>query len=192
MKIRALVLSAVLGVLIGGVGTHTAPASAKPVSGTFTATLTLAPTIIDGTDITLGGDLTAIVKRFNLQDGHLVAVAEASGTVTATSPTLGTATLLITDARLIVNADVTADCQGNLHIDFRGVLQVQGIFTFTDTSGTTTNLSVNETIPFRGSLDYTAQTTSQTSLICDISRLLQNKSSLKALIDKLNTLLAKV
>ena len=193
MKIRALILVVSLGLgLIGGLGT-VAPASAtKPASGSFTTTLTLAPTTVDGTDITLSGDVTATISRFTVQDGRIVAVADASGTLTASSPTLGTATLVITDSRLILNANVTADCQGNLHIDFQGVLQVQGTLTFTDTSGTTTTVPINETIPLNGSLDFTAETTSQTSLICDISRLLQNRSSAKALADKLNTLLAKI
>src|SRR5215213_4728080 len=47
---------------------------------------------------------------------HLVAIADASGTLTTTSPTLGTAKVPVTDARLVLNADVTADCQGHLHI----------------------------------------------------------------------------
>jgi hypothetical protein len=59
------------------------------------------------------------------------------GTVTATSPTLGTATLVLSGTRIVLNANVHADCQGHLHVDFRGVLQVRGTLTFTSTTGLT-------------------------------------------------------
>jgi hypothetical protein len=189
MKIRALVL--VVLVALFAFGTQ-APATAKPTRGSFTVDLGLEPTLVGGTDITLSSTVTANVTQFGVQDGHIVAIAMVSGTVAATSPTLGTATLVLTGTRVVLNANVQADCQGHLRIDFRGVLQVRGTLTFTSATGSTITFNLNETVPLRGLLDYTAQSTSETALICDIAKLLNSSASQRALADKLNTLLKKL
>jgi hypothetical protein len=189
MRIRTLGLIVVVGLLAFGT---LAPATAKPTRGSFTGDLTIGPALVEGTDITLSGTLTANVSQFSVQDGHIVAIATVSGTVTATSPTLGTATLVLSGTRIVLNANVQADCQGHLHIDFRGVLQVRGTLTFTSTTGSTITFDLNETIPLSGSLDYTAQSTSETALICDIATLLNSSASQRAVVDKLNTLLKKL
>ena len=166
----------------------TGTASAKPTTGSFTVTFPVSTTVtVDGTEIAISGTLTANVARFSVQDGHVVAVTTLSGTVTATSD-LGTATIDLTGTRVVLNADVQADCQGHLHVDFHGVLQLRAMVTFTGSLGSF-SFDVNETIPLADSIDFTAQTQQQTSLICDLSRLLQTRASVNALIDKLNTLL---
>jgi hypothetical protein len=84
------------------------------------------------------------------------------------------------------------DCSGHLHIDFQGVLQVDATVVFTPTDGTTTTLDIRETVPLHGTFDYTPTTQQQQSLICDIATLLENPSSVNALVDKLNTLLKQL
>jgi hypothetical protein len=185
MRLRALVL--LVAVSVFGLGL-TGAASAKPTTGSFTVTFPVSATVtVDATDITISGTLTANVSRFTVQDSHVVAVTTLSGTLTATSD-LGTATIDLIGTRVVLNADVQADCQGHLHIDFRGVLQLRAMVTFTTSVGSF-SFDVNETIPMRGSIDFTAQTQQQTSLICDLSRLLDTRASVNAAIDKLNTLL---
>ena len=181
MKIRAVLVV----LLVGLFGMAAAPASAKPV----TPTVTIPPTTIGGTDITVSGTLAARVSHLSVKDGHVVAVAKVSGTVTATSPTLGTATIVISKAQVVLNADVRADCEGNLHIDFHGVLQLRATVTFTSTTDATSTETINETVPVSGSFDFTAQTAEQTTLICNISQLLQNGGSIQAIVDAINALL---
>ena len=182
MKVRAALLVALIGVL--GLGTA-APASARPV----TVDVTIPPTTIAGTDIVVSGTLSARISHFSVRDGHVVAVAKVSGTLTATSPTLGTATIAIAKARVVLNADVQADCQGHLDIDFHGVLQLKATVTFTGTTGTALTVAINETVPVRGSLSFSAQTAEQTALICAISELLSGGGSAQAIVDELNALL---
>jgi len=182
MKTRALLLVVLVG-LLGFV--TTAPAAAKkPATGSFTVTIPVNETVtVDGTTITITGTLTADVTHLSVQDGHVVAVATLGGQLTFTSD-LGTATVDLTGTRVVLNADVRADCQGNLDITFHGVLQLNATVTFDGTSFT-----INKTIPLNGSLHFTATTQQQTSLICDISHLLQSHASVNAIVDKLNTLL---
>jgi hypothetical protein len=173
-----------------------APASAaKPAGGSFTTTLTVAPTTVavDPYTVTVGGSLTADVTRFTVDSsGHIVAIATVSGTLTATEPTLGTATVTIANLRVVLNAIVTADCSGRLQIDFTGVVQIDATVVFTATDGSTTTLELRKTVPVRGSLIYTATTQQQQSLICDLATLLGNPSSVNARVDKLNTLLRQL
>ena len=58
----------------------------------------------------------------------------------------------------MLNAIVQADCSGHLQIDFQGVLQINATVVFTALDGATTTVTVNETVPLRGSLSYTATT----------------------------------
>jgi hypothetical protein len=191
---RLLVLAAVA--VVAAAAALASPASAaKPAGGSFTTTLTVAPTTVavDGYRVTVSGSLTATVTQFKVDsNGHLVAVATVSGTLTATEPTLGTASITITKVGVVLNAQVQADCSGHLQIDFHGVLQIDATVVFTATDGTVTSLDVHKTVPLQGSLRYTAITQQQKSLICDIATLLQNPSSVNALVDKLNTLLKTV
>jgi len=192
--LRRFFMIAAIAVLTTAVAVSPASAT-KPAGGSFTTTLTVEPTMIavDGFSVTTSGSLTANVTQFRVdENGHLAAIASVSGTLTASEPTLGTATITITNVRVVLNADVDADCSGHLHIDFQGVLQVDATVVFTATDGTTTTLHIHKTVPLQGSLDYTATTQQQQSLICDIATLLQNPSSVKALVDKLNTLLKQL
>ena len=52
--------------------------------------------------------------------------------------------------------------------------------------------SVSSRVPLDISIDFTAQTQQQTSLICEISHVLQSHASLNAIADKLNTSLRKL
>jgi hypothetical protein len=182
-KTCGVVLAAVLAALV-----LASPASAaKPTGGSFTTTLTVAPTLIGTT--TVSGTVTANVTQFKLdQNGHLVAIATLSGQLTATDPLLGTGTIDVTGTRVVLNAQVTADCSGHLHIDLEAVLQLNLTVTLTSSTGTTT-LTLSATLAVQASLDVTFQTPQQQSLICDISTLLGNGASLQAVVDKLNTLL---
>jgi hypothetical protein len=192
--VRRLAVLAAL-VAVAALAAFVSPASAaKPAGGSFTTTLTVPPTTdtVDGYTVTVSGSLTATVTRFRVDSsGHLVAIATVSGTLTATEPTLGTATVTI-NSRVVLNADVQADCSGHLQIDFRGVLQINAIVVFTALDGATTTLTVNETVPLRGSLSSTATAEPLKSLICDLATLLGNRSSPNAHADKLNTLLKKL
>ena len=188
--LRRLLMIAAIAVVTTAVAVSSASA-AKPAGGSFTTRLTVEPTTfaVDGYSVTVSGDLTANVTQFRVdENGHVVAIATVSGTLTVSEPTLGTATITITNVRVVLNADVDADCSGHLHIDFDGVLQVDASVVFTATDGTTTTLDIHKTVPFHGTLDYTATTQQQQSLICEIATLLANPSSPKALVDKLNTL----
>ncbi|MCD6022738.1 MAG: hypothetical protein K0R20_2448 [Actinomycetia bacterium] len=177
MKQRAAVL--VLLVTVLGLSTA-APVAAQPL----TTPLVIPPTTIPGTDITVSGTLDAKVLRFSARDGDITAVAKASGTLTLVSPTLGTATVNISKARITLMADVEADCQGHLDIDFRGVFQLKATVTFSSIT-----LTINETVPISGSLAFTAQTAEQTALVCDVSQLLQTNASLSDILAKLEALL---
>jgi hypothetical protein len=178
MKRRAALLAPLVAVL--GL-TTTAPAIAKPL----TATVAVPPTTIGGTDIVVTGTLDAKILRFRVEGGRVVAVAKATGTLALESATLGDATVTITKARIGLTADVEADCQGNLDIDFHGVLQLRATVTF----GALT-LSINETVPINGPLEFTAQTAEQTALICDIAHLLESNAPLSDIMAKLEALLA--
>ena len=193
---RSLVLVAMA--VIAATAAFVAPANAaKPVGGSFSTTLVLAPTVIpvtvDGLNFTftVSGSLDASVNHFQVSGGHVVAVATASGTLTVTEPTLGNATITVTSARLVLNARVTADCSGQLRIDLTGVLQVNATVQFT-ILGVSEAIQINETVPLNASLSYMATTQQQQSLICDIATLLGNRSSPNALADKLNTLLKRL
>ncbi len=189
MKLRVALLALVLAGTLGVAGPA---AAAPPVGGSFTTTLTVDPTLIDST--TVSGSVTANVTQFRLnQQGHLVAVATLSGTLTATHPVLGTATFDISGSRVVLNAQITADCSGHLHIDFTGVLQLDATVTLTTTTGDVTTKTLRGTLPLRrGSLDFTAQDPAQRALICNISKLLSSRASGQALVDKLNTLLRRI
>src|SRR5215208_7051130 len=147
--LRRLLIIATIAVLATAVAVSPASA-AKPAAGSFTTTLTVEPTTVavDGYTLTLSGSLTANVTQFRVdENGHLVAIATVTGTLTASEPTLGTATITITNVRVVLNADVDADCSGHLHIDFQGVLQVDATVVFTATDGTTTTLHIHKTVP---------------------------------------------
>jgi hypothetical protein len=160
----------------------------KPVGGSFTTTLTIAPTQV-GT-ATISGTLTANVTRFAVDEqGHIVGIATLSGAVTVTEPTLGTGTIDVTGTRLVLAADVDADCEGHLHIDFHAVLQLRATVTLTSTSGATTQFEITETVPLSGSLDFTAETQAQRALICEIATLLGAGASPQELVEKLNVVL---
>jgi hypothetical protein len=182
--------------VIAATAAFVAPASAaKPVGGSFTTTLDVPPTTVtvDDYTITVSGSLTATVTQFKVDsNGHLIAVATVSGTLTATEPTLGTATITITNLRVVLNAHVTADCAGHLKVDFTGAVQVDATIVFTDLNGASTTIDLHKTVPLHGTLTYTATTQQQQSLICDIATLLGNRSSVNALVDKLNTLLKQL
>jgi hypothetical protein len=178
MKRRAALLVPLVAVI--GL-TTTAPAIAKPP----TTTVVVPPTTIVGTDIVVSGTLDAQVLSFRVEGGRVIAVAKATGTLALESPTLGDATVTIAKARITLRADVQADCQGHLNVRFRGSLQLKATVTF----GTVTR-SINETVPLKGSLAFTAQTAEQTALICDISQLLASKASLSDIVAKLEALLA--
>lgn len=188
MKLRVALLALML---TGTLGVAGPAAAAPPAGGSFTTTLTVEPTVIDGT--TVSGFLTADVTQFRLQDGRLVAIATVSGTLTATHPELGTGTIDITGSRVVLNAQVTADCAGHLHIDFTGVLQLDATVTLTTTTGEETTKTLRGTLPLRrGSFDFTTQDPALQALICDISNLLSTRASGQALVDKLNTLLKRI
>src|SRR5918994_4964746 len=130
-----------------------APASdaKKPVGGSFTTTLTIAPTQV-GT-ATISGTLTANVTRFAVDvQGRVVGIATLSGSVTVTEPTLGTGTIDVTGTRLVLTADVDADCEGRLDIDFRAVLQLRTTVTLTSSTGATIQIPISATVPLGGSL----------------------------------------
>src|SRR5829696_9413371 len=190
MATRFLAIAAIA--VVAATAAFVTPASAaKPAGGSFTTTLDLAPTTFTVGDYTLtvSGSLTASVTQFQVDsNGRIVAVRTASGTLTVTEPSLGTATITITNVRVSVTADVTADCSGHLQIDFNGVVQLDATAVFT-ILGVTTTIEIHKTVPVRGSLGYTATTQQQQNLICDIATLLNNPSSVKATVDKLNTLL---
>ena len=193
---RSLVLVAMA--VIAATAAFVAPANAaKPVGGSFSTTLVVVPTVVpvtvDGLNFTftVSGSLDATVNRFQVSDGRVLAVGTASGTLTVTEPTLGSATITVTNARLVLTAQVTADCSGNLRIDLRGVLQLDATVQFT-ILGVSATIPINETVPLNASLSYMATTQQQQSLICDIATLLGNRSSPNALADKLNTLLKRL
>src|SRR5918995_2186555 len=95
---RLLVLAAVA--VVAAAAALASPASAaKPAGGSFTTTLTVAPTTVavDGYRVTVSGSLTATVTQFKVDsNGHLVAVATVSGTPTATEPTPRTPSITLT------------------------------------------------------------------------------------------------
>jgi hypothetical protein len=191
---RRFLAIAAIAVLAATAAFVTPASAAKPAGGSFTTTLDLAPTTFTVGDYTLTvtGTLTATVTHFQVDsNGHIVAVGTASGTLTVTEPTLGSATITITNVRVSLTADVTADCSGHLQIDFNGVVQVDATAVF-NILGVTTTVELHKTVPVHGSLTYTATTQQQQSLICDIATLLNNQSSVKATIDKLNTLLKQL
>ena len=191
MATRFLAIAAIA--VVAATAAFVTPASAaKPAGGSFTTTLDLAPTTFTVGDYTLtvSGSLTASVTQFQVDsNGRIVAVGTASGRLTVTEPNLGTAT--ITNVRVSVTADVTADCSGHLQIDFNGVVQLDATAVFT-ILGVTTTIEIHKTVPVHGSLSYTATTQQQQNLICDIATLLNNPSSVKATVDKLNTLLKQL
>ena len=184
-------VGALLAALLAALVLASPAAAAKP-TGSLTTTLTVEPTVIqvDGFTLTVSGTVTADVTRFKLDEqGNLLAVATLSGTLTVTEPTLGTATIDVTGTRVVLHAKVQADCSGHLHIDFQGVLRLNATVTFTDTTGATTTVTIKKTVPLHGSLDFTAQTPEQRSLICDLSHLLRSGASLQEIVDTLNQLL---
>ena len=190
---RLAVFAAV--VVVAAMAAFVSPAAAaKPAGGSFTTTVTVPPTTVtvDGFAVTVSGNLAATVTQFRVDSsGHLVAIATVSGTLTATEPTLGSATITF-NTRVVLNANVQADCSGHLQIDFRGVLQINATVVFTALNGSTTTVTLNETVPLRGSLSFTETTEPLKSLICDLATLLGNRSSPNAQADKLNTILKKL
>lgn len=168
----------------------TAPAAEakKPVGGSFTTTLTISPTQV-GT-ATISGAVTANVTRFAVDEqGHVVAIATLSGAITVTEPTLGTGTIDVTGTRVVLTADIDADCEGHLHIDFHAVLQLRAMVTLTTLGGLTTQFEINQTVPLSGALDFTAQTRAQQALICEIATLLGSGASPEEVVEKLNVVL---
>jgi hypothetical protein len=160
----------------------------KPVGGSFTTALTIGPTQV-GT-ATISGTLTANVTRFAVDEqGHVVGIATLSGSVTVTEPTLGTGTIDVTGTRLVLTADVDADCEGHLDLDFRAVLQLRATVTLTTIGGITTQFAINQTVPLGGSVDFTAETQAQRALICEIATLLGAGASPQELVEKLNVVL---
>jgi len=171
--------------------------AAKPAGGTFTTTVTISPTLIPITvggvpyNVTVSGALDVAVTQFQVQDGDLVGVATVSGTLTASEPTLGTATLTIENLRVVLNADVDAYCSGRLQVDLQGVLQFGATLTLTTLGGESVSVPLSETIPRHYSFSFTATNQQLQSIICDIATLLKNGASTNALVDKLNTILKK-
>jgi hypothetical protein len=176
-----------------------APASAaKPASGSFTKTYNINTTftveaggVLLPVDVT--GSLTVTVRKFQADsDGTISVAGTLSGTVTLTNATLGTATLTINSVLVDVTADVDADCStGRLEVTIAGSVDLDALVEF-NLLGVTATYPVNETLSLNQTLVYDAPTPQQRNLICDIDRLTSNPSSLKALIDKLNTLLRKL
>src|SRR5215217_7458403 len=162
-KTVGFLLVAVLAALV----LASSAAAAKP-TGSLPTTLTVDPTVIQ-------------------VDGF---TATVSGTLTVTEPTLGTATIDVGGTRVVLHANVQADCSGHLQIDFQGVLRLNATVTFTDATGATTTETIKKTVPLHGSLDFTAQTQQQRALICDVSHLLRSGDSVQEIVDKLNQLLA--
>lgn len=160
----------------------------KPVGGSFTTTLTIAPTQV-GT-ATISGTLTANVTRFAVDvQGRVVGIATLSGSATVSEPTLGTGTIDVTGTRIVLAGDVDADCEGHLHIDFHAVLQLRATVMLTSTTGATTQFEVSQTVPLGDSLDFTAETQAQRALICEIATLLEAGASPEELVEKLNVVL---
>ncbi|MBD0348085.1 MAG: hypothetical protein ICV59_02950 [Thermoleophilia bacterium] len=164
-------------------------ASAAPASArSFTTTLTVEPTAVGSA--TISGAVTANVTQFRLDsNGRVVAIATLNGALTVTHPRLGTGTVDVTGTRIVLIADVDADCQGHLKIDFHTVLQLRATVTLTSRTGATTSLELKETVSLHGSLGFTAQTAAQRALICEIANIIEGSGSLEALVEKLNALL---
>jgi hypothetical protein len=169
-----------------------AMAPARVTAAPLTADLTIGPTTIETSlvgPVTVSGTATATITQFRVnENGQLVAIATVSGTATATVPG-GMVTVDVTRARVILRASVQANCSGQLAVTFNGVAQLNATVTVTK-GGKTATFQITETFPLHGSLSFTAQTAEQQALICEISQLLQTRASTKALVDKLNTLLA--
>src|SRR5918995_2990948 len=154
MKTWTALAAAIVAFGSGLVGAPAAEAK-KPTGGSFTTTLTIAPTQV-GT-ATISGAVTVNATRFAVDEqGRVVAIASLSGAVTVTEPLLGTATIDVTGTRLVLTADVDADCEGRLDIDFRAVLQLRTTVTLTSTSGATTQIPISATVPLGGSVSFTA------------------------------------
>ncbi|HUC34951.1 MAG TPA: hypothetical protein VMR48_04565, partial [Gaiellaceae bacterium] len=104
---RLAVFAAV--VVVAAMAAFVSPAAAaKPAGGSFTTTVTVPPTTVtvDGFAVTVSGNLAATVTQFRVDSsGHLVAIATVSGTLTATEPTLGSATITF-NTRVVLNANV--------------------------------------------------------------------------------------
>jgi hypothetical protein len=178
-----------------------APATASPATNAFTTVpITIGPTTVDTPigAVTVTGAVNAEIIQFRVDEsGRLVAIATLSGSVSATTP-LGTVRVDVTRARVVLRASVTADCAGNLKISFNAVAQLDATVTVTNIQGQTlATFRLAQTIPLQGSLAFTASTPEHQELICEISKLLQTQTrppargaSDKALVDKLNTLLA--
>src|SRR5829696_5791553 len=181
-------LAAAMVAFVSGLVTAPAAEAKKPIGGSFTTTLTIAPTPV-GT-ATISGAVTVNATRFAVdEEGRVVAIATLSGSVTVTEPTLGTGTIDVTGTRLVLTAAVDADCEGHLDIDFRGVLQLRTNVPLTSTTGATIQFPVTATVPLGGSLSFTAETQAQRALICEIAMLLEAGASPQELVEKLNVVL---
>src|SRR5918994_2078554 len=183
-----IALAAVMVAFVSGLVSAPAAEAKKPIGGSFTKTLTIEPTQV-GT-ATISGAVTVNATRFAVDEqGRVVAIASLSGAVTVTEPLLGTATIDVTGTRLVLTADVDADCEGHLDLDFRAVLQLRATVTLTTIGGITTQFAINQTVPLGGSVDFTAETQAQRALICEIATLLGAGASPQELVEKLNVVL---